>query len=79
MDLVIQVNWYGVRVLTFIVYPMNLSCTFNIRGREEPDKALSPLKQVLRKLVPLLGCCGCGSSFWLSNFSVFDKDRKSVV
>ena len=38
--------------------------------RKWPDKALIPLKQVLRKVVPLLNCC-CGSWFWLSMLSIF--------
>ena len=41
------------------------------RERERPDKVLTPLKQVLRKVVPWPGCSNCGSWFWLSTPSAF--------
>ena len=46
------------------------------REGERPDKVLTPLKQVLRKVVPLPGCSNCGSWFWLSTPSA---PRYSII
>ena len=45
--------------------------TLQEREREKPDKVLTPLKQVLRKVVPFPGCSNCGSWVWLSTSSAF--------
>ena len=45
--------------------------TLQEREREKPDQVLTPLKQVLRKVVPFPGCSNCGSWVWLSTSSAF--------
>ena len=50
---------------------LDIKSILSKREREKLDKVLTPLKQVLRKVVPLPGCSNCGSWVWLSTPSAF--------